>query len=148
MSSRATRPVPGTKRKRHWEIPGIISPLRQYVISCCAIFGATVACFFASRYVDYRSVGMFLLFIISVLSLFFGRGPLFSAAVLSAISWDYLFIPPVFTFSISHPSDVMMVSLFFVVALASGDSHFANTDKRDGRAPQGVSNFDALFICQ
>ncbi len=111
---------PGTKRKRHWEIPGIISPLRQYVISCCAIFGATVACFLASRYVDYRSVGMFLLFIISVLSLFFGRGPLFSAAVLSAISWDYLFIPPVFTFSISHPSDVMMVSLFFVVALASG----------------------------
>ena len=111
---------PGTRRKRHWELPGIISPLRQYVISCCAIFGATVACFLASRYVDYRSVGMFLLFIISVLSLFFGRGPLFSAAVLSAISWDYLFIPPVFTFSISHPSDVMMVSLFFAVALASG----------------------------
>jgi Osmosensitive K+ channel histidine kinase len=111
---------PGTKRKRHWEIPGIISPLKQYAISCCAIFGATLACYLASKYIDYRSVGMFLLFIISVLSLFFGRGPLFSAAVLSAISWDYLFIPPVFTFSISHPSDVMMVSLFFVVALASG----------------------------
>ena len=111
---------PGTKRMLHREMPGIISPLRQYMASFCAVLGATVACYLLSRYIDYRSVGMFLLFIISVLSLFFGRGPLFMAALQSAISWDYLFIPPVMTFSISHPSDVMMVSLFFMVALASG----------------------------
>jgi two-component system sensor histidine kinase KdpD len=109
-----------SKRRRLFEIPGINSPLKQYVISCGAVFGSTIACYFASRYIDYRSVGMFLLFIISVLSLFFGRGPLFLAALLSTVSWDYLFIPPVFTFSITHPSDVMMVSLFFMVALASG----------------------------
>jgi two-component system, OmpR family, sensor histidine kinase KdpD len=108
------------QRRRRPEIPGIMSPLPQYAVSCCAVLGATVACYLSSSFIDYRSVGMFLLFIISVLSLFFGRGPLFAAALLSAVSWDYLFIPPVFTFSISHPSDVMMVSLFFMVALASG----------------------------
>ena len=112
--------APQKKRRRHPEIPGIISPFRQYVVSCCAVLGAAAVCFLSSNYIDYRSVGMFLLFIISVLSLFFGRGPLFAAALLSSISWDFLFIPPVFTFSISHPSDVMMVSLFFTVALASG----------------------------
>ena len=112
--------APQAKRIRQLEIPGIFSPLRQYVVSCCAVFGAIVACYLSSKFIDYRSVGMFLLFIISVLSLFFGRGPLFAAALLSAIAWDFLFIPPVFTFSISHPSDVMMVSLFFMVALASG----------------------------
>jgi two-component system sensor histidine kinase KdpD len=112
--------APQTKRNRQLEIPGIFSPLRQYVVCCCAVLGAIVACYLSSKFIDYRSVGMFLLFIISVLSLFFGRGPLFAAALLSAISWDFLFIPPVFTFSISHPSDVMMVSLFFAVALASG----------------------------
>lgn len=108
------------KWRRRPEIPGAGSSVRHYVISCCAVLGATVACYLSSRFIDYRSVGMFLLFIISVLSLFFGSGPLFAAALLSAISWDFLFIPPVFTFSISHPSDVMMVSLFFAVALASG----------------------------
>jgi two-component system sensor histidine kinase KdpD len=112
--------APQAKRIRQLEIPGIFSPLRQYVVSCCAVVGAIVACYLSSKFIDYRSVGMFLLFIISVLSLFFGRGPLFAAALLSAIAWDFLFIPPVFTFSISHPSDVMMVSLFFMVALASG----------------------------
>ena len=111
---------PAARRRRRFEVPGIISPLRQYALSVCAVLGATVACYLASRYIDYRSVGMFLLFIISVLSLFFGRGPLFVAATLSAVSWDYLFIPPVMTFSIAHPSDVMMVLLFFMVALASG----------------------------
>ena len=112
--------TPHVRRRRPPEIPGIVSPLKQYVISCCAVLGATAACYLSSRFIDYRSVGMFLLFIISILSLFFGRGPLFAAALLSAISWDFLFIPPVFTFSISHPSDVMMVLLFFMVALASG----------------------------
>jgi two-component system, OmpR family, sensor histidine kinase KdpD len=112
--------APQKKLNRQLEIPGTFSPLRQYVVSCCAVLGAIVACYLSSRYIDYRSVGMFLLFIISVLSLFFGRGPLFAAALVSAVAWDFLFIPPVFTFSISRPSDVMMVSLFFMVALASG----------------------------
>jgi two-component system sensor histidine kinase KdpD len=112
-------PPQGNQRRRP-EIPGAGSSVRHYVVSCCAVLGATIACYLSSRFIDYRSVGMFLLFIITVLSLFFGRGPLFAAALLSAVSWDFLFIPPVFTFSILHSSDVMMVLLFFMVALASG----------------------------
>ncbi len=112
--------APSKKRFAHGIFPGIASPLRDYVVSCMAVCVATAACFLASAYIDYRSVGMFLLFIISMLSLFAGRGPLFAAAALSAVCWDFFFIPPVFTFSISHPSDVLIVSLYFIVALVSG----------------------------
>jgi two-component system sensor histidine kinase KdpD len=108
------------KHSKYGVFPGIASPLRDYVASCSAVCAATAACFLASAYIDYRSVGMFLLFIISILSLFTGRGPLFTAAALSAIFWDFFFIQPVFTFSISHPSDVLLVSLYFIVALVSG----------------------------
>ena len=101
-------------------LSGIASPLRDYVVSCLAVCVATAACFLASPYIDYRSVGMFLLFIISLLSLIAGLGPLFAAAGLSAVFWDFFFIPPVFTFSISHASDVLLVSLYFIVALVSG----------------------------
>jgi two-component system sensor histidine kinase KdpD len=111
---------PPKKRPRYDVFPGIASPLRDYIISCISVCAATAACFLASAYIDYRSVGMFLLFIISMLSLFTGRGPLFAAAALSAVFWDFFFIPPVFTFSISHPSDVLLVSLYFIVALVSG----------------------------
>ncbi|HEX7510621.1 MAG TPA: sensor histidine kinase KdpD, partial [Chitinivibrionales bacterium] len=100
--------------------PGITSPLSHYTIACAVALAAALACFAASQYIDYRSVGMFLLFVISTLSLFVGRGPLIIAAALSAISWDYFFIPPKFTFSISHVSDVVLVLLYFLVALVSG----------------------------
>jgi two-component system sensor histidine kinase KdpD len=38
--------------------------------------------------------------------------------------WNFLFIPPVFTFRITHVHDLMMFVMYFVVALAMG--HFTN----------------------
>jgi two-component system sensor histidine kinase KdpD len=55
-----------------------------------------------------------------VLSLRVGRGPVFAAGVVSALAWDYLFIPPVFTFTIVKLEDRLMFGTYFVVALVSG----------------------------
>jgi two-component system, OmpR family, sensor histidine kinase KdpD len=112
--------IPPKKPFPNGMFSGIASPMRDYIVSCSAVCAATAVCFLASSFIDYRSVGMFLLFIISLLSLFIGRGPLFATAALSAVFWDFFFIHPIFTFSILHPSDVLMVSLYFIVALVSG----------------------------
>jgi two-component system sensor histidine kinase KdpD len=112
--------APARKARATGIFSGIYSPLRHYVGSCAVALAAAFVCFMASDFIDYRSIGMFLLFVITMLSLFVGRGPLVIAAALSAVSWDYFFIPPKFTFSISHASDVVLVSLYFLVALVSG----------------------------
>ena len=39
---------------------------------------------------------------------------------LSAVSWNYFFIPPHFTFHIEKPADVLMFFTYFVVASTSG----------------------------
>jgi|WetSurMetagenome_2_1015567.scaffolds.fasta_scaffold00172_4 two-component system, OmpR family, sensor histidine kinase KdpD len=96
------------------------SPPGQYLLACGSVAAATVTCLLASVFIDYRSVGMFFLFIISLLSLVVGRGPLFAAALLSTLAWDFFFIQPFYVFSISRPSDAALVVLYFVVALASG----------------------------
>jgi two-component system, OmpR family, sensor histidine kinase KdpD len=96
------------------------STLRHYLFAGGCAAGAAAGCLIASPYIDYRSVGMFFLFVISLLSLFAGRGPVLAAAGLSAVLWDFLFIPPQFTFSISHPSDILMVLSFFIVAIVTG----------------------------
>ena len=44
-------------------------------------------------------------------------------AALSALLWDFLFIPPRFTFYISRLHDFMMFGAYFVVAIVIG--HFA-----------------------
>ena len=64
---------------------------------------------------------MFFLLLISILPIFrFGVGPILFAAFLSALSWNYFFIPPHFTFHIEKPEDALMFVLFFIVASVSG----------------------------
>ena len=41
-------------------------------------------------------------------------------AALSALLWNFLFIPPHFTFYIDKLEDAMMFAMFFVVAMAMG----------------------------
>jgi two-component system sensor histidine kinase KdpD len=47
-------------------------------------------------------------------------GPVLFAALISAVSWNYFFIPPHFTLHIEKPEDVLMFFVFFVVASVSG----------------------------
>jgi K+-sensing histidine kinase KdpD len=48
------------------------------------------------------------------------RGPVLAMGVASALVWNFIFIPPRFTFHIEKPEDVVMFCLFFVVALSMG----------------------------
>jgi two-component system, OmpR family, sensor histidine kinase KdpD len=61
-----------------------------------------------------------LLFLVSILAIFFGPGPILLAAALSALIWDYFFIPPQFTLHIDKPEDVLMLIMFFFIALLNG----------------------------
>jgi two-component system sensor histidine kinase KdpD len=60
------------------------------------------------------------IFVVSLLALFAGRGPVFVAAAVSAILWDFLYIPPRFTIWISQFEDVLMFAMYFTVALITG----------------------------
>ena len=61
-----------------------------------------------------------LLFLVSILALFVSTGPVLMAACLSALTWDYFFIPPEFTLHIEKAEDVLMLFMFFFIALMNG----------------------------
>jgi two-component system sensor histidine kinase KdpD len=52
--------------------------------------------------------------------MFVGRGPTLVAATLTALLWNFFFVPPVFTFRITGITDLMLFCTYFVVALAMG----------------------------
>ncbi len=111
--------APKAGRRRRFIPISMTSTFRQYGVALGTIGLAAIACQSFSGLMDYRSVGMFFLFIIALLSPYVGPGPLFSAAGLSAILWDYLFIPPRYTFAISRSADILLVSLYFIIALVT-----------------------------
>jgi len=95
-------------------------PAREYAEVFGTLAALTAASWLLLPRSDYLSVGLFYLLAIIGLSLRVGRGPIFVAGVASALAWDFLFIPPIFTFVIAKLEDRLMFGTFFVVALISG----------------------------
>ena len=101
-------------------IPPFTSSIRQYLIPALCVILTSVICYLLKEFSGYQVVSLILLFLVSMLAVFFGTGPILLASTLSALIWDYFFIPPQFTFHIGEPLDVLMLIMFFTVALLNG----------------------------
>jgi K+-sensing histidine kinase KdpD len=69
---------------------------------------------------SYHIVSFILLFVISIMAAFLGIGPILLASTISALVWNYFFIPPHLTFHIGKTEDKLMFVSFFVIALLNG----------------------------
>lgn len=93
---------------------------KQYLISIIVTLLMSMVCYLITDYIGYRSVALILLFTVSVLSVILSVFPVLVSAILSALIWDYFFIPPFFNFHISNTEDLLMLSMYFVIALLNG----------------------------
>ena len=106
--------------KEKMTAPSFSSTLRQYLIISLFVITSSVFCLLIKDYIGYQVVSFVLLFLVSILAIFYGTGPILLAATLSALIWDYFFIPPQFTMHINKPVDVLMLVMFFIIALLNG----------------------------
>ena len=107
------------------------SPAHEYAEVFGTLGVLTVVCWFIVGTTGYPAVGLMYLLAVIGLSLRVGRGPMFVAGVVSAIVWDFLFIPPIFTFIIQKLQDRLMFGTYFVVALITG--HLASRIRNQER---------------
>lgn len=91
----------------------------QYVISFAIIISVATIGYFLTEITGYRAVALMLLVSVSLLAIFFDILPVLFAAVLSAMIWDFFFIPPRFTFSVSNTEDGLMLLMYFLIALVN-----------------------------
>ena len=96
------------------------SPLREYVTVLGVLAPLALIGWFLVAHTGYLAIGLLFLLAVTALSLRVGRGPVIAAGVLSALTWNFLFIPPLFTFYIAKFEDGMMFFVYFAVALVSG----------------------------
>jgi two-component system sensor histidine kinase KdpD len=100
--------------------PAQVSPAREYAEVFALLAALTAVGWFVVPHSGYLAVGLFYLLAVIILSLRVGPGPVFVAGVASALTWDYLFIPPVFTFTIGRFEDMLLFGTYFAVALITG----------------------------
>ncbi|MBA3683479.1 MAG: DUF4118 domain-containing protein [Bacteroidetes bacterium] len=96
-----------------------LSLTKQYIVSVLSILIVATCCYFVSNLIGYRVVALILLVTVSLISMFFDIKPVLIAAILSALVWDFFFIPQKFTFAISSAEDFLMFLMYFVVALVN-----------------------------
>src|SRR5436305_1076142 len=113
---------------------------RQYVIAAGVVIGVALLSFFFVPLAGVHAIALIFLLAVVLLALFVDRGPTFLAAAMSALLWDYCFLPPVFAFRVTHFEDAMLLLTYFVVALALGQltgrihAHEFVAQQREARA--------------
>jgi two-component system, OmpR family, sensor histidine kinase KdpD len=108
------------KDKFKFSIPSFTSNIRQYTAVLFFVLFSSAICFLVKDYIGYQVVSFGLLFLVSILAIFYNTGPILLAATLSAIIWDFFFIPPRFTLHIDRAEDMLMLLMFFTIALLNG----------------------------
>ncbi len=101
-------------------IPPFTSTIRQYLVVSLIVVLFSVGLYLIKDFFGYQVISFGLLFLVSILALFYGTGPILLAASMSALIWDYFFIPPQFTLHIEETEDMMMLIMFFIIALLNG----------------------------
>jgi two-component system, OmpR family, sensor histidine kinase KdpD len=94
--------------------PGKIA---QHLYSVVCIIAVSSICYAFFQNTGYHSVALILLATVSIIAMFFEITPVITAAILSALIWNYFFIPPRFTFQIGDAEDMLMFLMYFIIAL-------------------------------
>ncbi len=92
----------------------------QYLYGILSVIVISAICYLLSEYIAYKIVALILLFTVSVIAMFLDIFPVLLVALLSALIWDFFFIPPKFTFYINQPEDVLMFLMYFIIAMVNG----------------------------
>ncbi|MFA6403704.1 MAG: sensor histidine kinase KdpD [Salinivirgaceae bacterium] len=108
------------KYKQKLSLPSFTATGRQYAIAFLAVVLTSLVCFFIKDLIGYQVVSFALLFIVSTLAFFYGIGPILMSASLSALIWDFFFLPPPYTLHVDKPEDMLMLIMFFIIAMLSG----------------------------
>ena len=93
---------------------------KQYLAALGTSAAVTVLGWAVQPLIGYQAVALIYLSAVILLAMFVGRGPILFAATITALCWNFLFVPPIFTFRISGFHDTMMFGMYFLVALAIG----------------------------
>ncbi len=94
--------------------------MQQYIISCLIVIIVASTCYILSHIIGYHITALLLLVTVSFLAVTFDILPVLLSAMLSALLWDFFFIPPRFTIHVEKTEDTIFLIMYFIIAIVSG----------------------------
>lgn len=91
----------------------------QFLYCSLIITVVSVACSLLSGWMGYRVVALVLLVAVSLVAILFDILPVLYSALLSALVWDFFFIPPHFTLRVDNTEDAILLVMYFIIALVN-----------------------------
>ena len=70
-----------------------------------------------------------MLLTVSLLAVFFDILPVLLAAILSALTWNYFFIPPIYEFNFANKEDMFLFMMYFFIAMVNAALSFKVRDR-------------------
>jgi two-component system sensor histidine kinase KdpD len=121
-SRRAEQPSPGERSNGHdpVSLPPSFVPLKEYLTAVAGVAALTIACWLLTPLTGYAAISLIYLLGVLLAGMVLSRGPVLLVATLSALSWNFLFIPPRFTLHIAKVEDALTFAAYFIIALTVG----------------------------
>ena len=94
--------------------------LKEYIIAVLGVAALTLGCWLLTPLTGYGGISLIFLLGVLLAGMVLSRGPVLLVALLSALSWNFLFIPPRFTFHIAKVEDALTFATYFIIALTVG----------------------------
>src|SRR5947208_14888429 len=100
--------------------PPALGVFKEYVIGIVGVGALTIACWLLTPLTGYAAISLIFLLGVLLAGMVLSRGPVLLVAALSALSWNFLFIPPLFTLHIAKIEDALTFAAYFIIAITVG----------------------------
>ena len=112
------------------------APLKEYIFALAGVVALTIACWLLTPLTGYAAISLIYLLGVLLAGMVLNRGPVLVVAALSAVAWNFLFIPPLFTLHIAKLEDALTFATYFIIAISVGGLT-AQLKAREHLAAQG-----------
>ncbi|NLD91703.1 MAG: sensor histidine kinase KdpD [Fibrobacter sp.] len=89
---------------------------KQYLLTLGITALVSILGIFLQSLVNYHLIAIAFLFTNTFMALFFKRGPVIAASVVSAIVWGYMFVPPPMQFSPKNINDIVLMGMYVLLS--------------------------------
>jgi two-component system sensor histidine kinase KdpD len=109
-----------TDGEEHALSPSAFASLKEYITAVVGVSALTIACWLLTPLTGYAAISLIFLLGVLLAGMVLSRGPVLLVAALSALSWNFLFIPPLFTLHIAKIEDALTFAAYFIIAITVG----------------------------